>query len=174
MNFGAPRGDGGSLGTAPSVDNGIPGSFGTRELVNRMQLVLRQIDISSTGKFYIQLHLNPKINPAVASPEWENIGGTSLAQYAELNPLDEIEGGEVIFAFYSDNGVNQYRLDEVKEISNSILGGGYDTYTYATGANATGVFPDGPETLVISLKNISTGNSTKRADARISWTEAQA
>ena len=163
-----------ALRLAPSVDNGIPGSFGTRELVNRMQLVLRQIDISSTGKFYIQLHLNPKINPAAAAPVWEPIGGTSLAQYVELNPLDEIEGGEVIFAFYSDNGVNQYRLDEVKEISNSILGGGYDTYNYSTGADATGVFPDGPETLVISMKNISTGNSTKRADARISWTEAQA
>ena len=163
-----------ALRLAPSVDNGIPGSFGTRELVNRMQLVLRQIDISSTGKFYIQLHLNPKINPSVASPVWQSIGGTSLAQYVELNPLDEIEGGEVIFAFYSDNGVNQYRLDEVKEISNSILGGGYDTYNYSTGADATGVFPDGPETLVISMKNISTGAATKRADARISWTEAQA
>ena len=163
-----------ALRLAPSVDNGIPGEFGARELVNRMQLVLRQVDISSTGKFYVQLHLNPKINPNGASPVWENIGGTSLAQYTELDPLDEIEGGEVIFAFYSDNGVNQYRLDEVKEISNSILGGGYGTYTYSTGADATGVFPDGPETLVISLKNISTGNNTKRADARISWTEAQA
>ena len=163
-----------ALRVAPSVDNGIPGSFGSRELVNRMQLVLRQVDISSNGKFFVQLHLNPKINPSASSPTWINVGGTSLAQYAELNPLDQIEGGEVIFAFYADNGVNQYRLDEVKEIANSILGGGFDQYTYATGANPTGVFPDGPETLVISLKNISTGNQNKTADARISWTEAQA
>ena len=164
-----------ALRVAPSVDNGIPGEFGARELVNRMQLILRQVDISSNGKFYVQLHLNPKIDDGGAgAPTWENVGGTSLAQYAELGPDYKIRGGEVIFGFYSDNGVNQYRLDEVKEISNSILGGGYSSYQYTTGAAATGIFPDGPETLVISMKNISTGNSNKRADARISWTEAQA
>ena len=164
-----------ALRVAPSVDNGVAGDFGTRELVNRMQLILRQVDISSNGKFYVQLHLNPQIDDGGAgAPTWENVGGTSLAQYAELGPDYKIRDGEVIFGFYSDNGVNQYRLDEVKEISNSILGGGYSSYQYGTGDDPTGFFPDGPETLVISMKNISTGNSNKRADARISWTEAQA
>ena len=44
-----------AIRVAPSVDNGIPGSFGSRELINRMQLMLRQVDISSNGKFFIEL-----------------------------------------------------------------------------------------------------------------------
>ena len=51
-----------ALRVAPSVDNGIPDNYGTRELVNRMQLVLRQVDISSNGKFYVELVLNPNID----------------------------------------------------------------------------------------------------------------
>jgi hypothetical protein len=81
-------------------------------------------------------------------------------------------GGEVIFGFYSDNGVNQYSLDEVKELSNSILGGGSNNYETSTGANPTGIFPDGPEVLAIRATNIT--NSQKGIDARFSWKEAQA
>ena len=83
-----------ALRVAPSVDNGIPDNYGTRELVNRMQLLLRQVDISSNGKFYVELVLNPNID---TSANWVNVGGTSLAQFAALNPNAELIGGEVIF-----------------------------------------------------------------------------
>ena len=158
-----------ALRVAPSVDNGISGNFGTRELVNRMQLILSQVDISSNGKFFVELVLNPV--PDIQGI-WIPVGGTSIAQYAIMNTNTQLNGGEVIFGFYSDNGVNQYSLDEVKELSNSILGGGTNNYDTSTGANPTGIFPDGPEVLAIRATNIT--GSQKGIDARFSWKEAQA
>jgi len=162
-----------ALRVAPSVDNGIPGEFGSRELVNRMQLVLRGAEISASGPFYVELILNPTITIAA---NWLNVGGTSLAQYAVLNTNAELVGGEVIYGFYADAGVAAYDLTRVKEISNSILGGGTGQLSVASGSNPTGVFPDGPEVLAVQVTNIAggRGSNNRYADARFSWTEAQA
>ena len=162
-----------ALRVAPSVDNGIPGAFGSRELVNRMQLVLRGAEIAASGPFYVELILNPTITIAA---NWLNVGGTSLAQYAVLNTNSELIGGEVIYGFYADAGVAAYDLSRVKEISNSILGGGTGQLSVATGSNPTGVFPDGPEVLAVQVTNIAggRGSNNRYADARFSWTEAQA
>jgi hypothetical protein len=167
-----------AIRTAPSVDNGIPGQFGERELVNRMQLVLRTAEVSANGPFFVELVLNPNITNTVA---WEGVGGTSLAQYADLTQglgivNNELVGGEVIYGFYADNGVSDYDLGRVKEISNSILGGGGSSLTATTPPNPTGVFPDGPEVLGIQVTNIGGGRGSNRRaiDFRISWTEAQA
>jgi len=162
-----------AIRVSPSVDNGIPGDFGARELINRMQLVLRSSEIASTGKFFVELVLNPTITIAA---NWENVGGTSLAQYAVLDTNAELVGGEVIYGFYSDTGVAAYDLSRVKEISNSILGGGTGQLSVATGSNPTGVFPDGPEVLAVQVTNIAGGfgGGGRSADFRFSWTEAQA
>ena len=170
-----------AIRTSPSVDNGIPGSFGARELVNRMQLVLRSCEISTNGALFVELILNPNISDTVA---WQNVGGTSLAQFAELSSIvdgsgrinGELIGGEVIFGFYADTGVAAYDLGRVKELSNSILGGGFDNFTATTNPNPTGTFPDGPEVLAIQITNIAGGRGSNRraADIRVSWTEAQA
>jgi hypothetical protein len=158
-----------ALRVAPSVDNGISGNFGTRELINRMQLVLRQVDTSSNGKFFVELLLNPVPD---TSNTWLPVGGTSLAEYSVLDVDTVLSGGEVIYGFYSDNGVNAYDLSDVKEISNSILGGGGTSYSSSTSPNPTGIFPDGPEVLAVRVTNLT--GSTKNIDARFSWTEAQA
>ena len=158
-----------ALRVAPSVDNGIPGNFGSRELINRMQLLLRQVDISSNGKFFVELVLNPNIDTTAT---WQNVGGTSLAQFAVLANNSQLIGGEVVYAFYSDNGVNSYDLSAVKEISNCILGGGGTQLLATTPPNPTGVFPDGPEVLAVRARNLT--NNTKNIDARLSWQEAQA
>jgi hypothetical protein len=158
-----------ALRVAPSVDNSLIGNFATRELVNRMQLVLRAVDTSSNGKFFIEVLLNPIPS---ANNNWINVGGTSLAQYSILSTSTTLSGGEVIYGFYADNGVNSYDLSIVKEISNSILGGGGSSYANSTAPNPTGIFPDGPEVIVIRATNIDT--QSKNIDARISWTEAQA
>ena len=158
-----------AIRVAPSVDNGIPGSFGSRELINRMQLMLRQVDISSNGKFFIELILNPQVDTTAT---WLNVGGTSLAQFAILGNNSNISGGEVIYAFYSDNGVDDYDLREVKEISNCILGGGGDEFAAANAPDPTGIFPDGPEVLAVRVRNLT--NGSRAIDARLSWKEAQA
>jgi hypothetical protein len=161
---------------APSVDNGIIGSFGKRELVNRMQLILRSMDVLSEGQFFVELVLNPI--PTATVP-WLPVGGTSLAEYTNMNGQSNIDfiGGEVIYGFYaggSDGNAipESYSLSDVKEISNSILGGGTDNYEFTSAPNPSGIFPDGPEIVGIRVTNI--GSSAAKIDARISWTEAQA
>lgn len=154
---------------SPSVDNSIPDNFATRELVNRMQLILRAVDISSTGKFYVELVLNPRPD---ANNNWVNVGGTSLAQYSILSDSTDLLGGEVVYGFFADNGVNAYDLSTVKEISNSILGGGGTSYSVSSPPNPSGIFPDGPEVIAVRVTNISGAN--RSIDARLSWTEAQA
>jgi hypothetical protein len=134
-----------------------------------MQMVLRSIDCSSTGKFFIELILNgiPSVNNG-----WSKVGGTSLCEYAFLTNNPTFTGGEVIYGFYADTGVNTYDLSVVKEFSNCILGGGTDNYSNSVSPNPTGIFPDGPEVLAIRATNIAGGN--RNIDVRVSWTEAQA
>ena len=133
----------------------------------------RGAEIAASGPFYVELILNPTITIAA---NWLNVGGTSLAQYAVLNINSELVGGEVIYGFYADAGVAAYDLSRVKEISNSILGGGTGQLSVASGSNPTGVFPDGPEVLAVQVTNIAggRGSNNRYADARFSWTEAQA
>jgi hypothetical protein len=165
-----------ALRLSPSVDNGIIGNFSTRELVNRMQLVFRSMDVLSEGQFFVELLLNPI--PTI-STDWLAVGGTSLAQYSNFDGRSDVDfiGGEVIYGFYAGgsdgNAVPQsYSLSTVKEISNSILGGGTNNYATSTSPNPTGLYPDGPEVIGIRVTNI--GSSSAKIDARISWTEAQA
>jgi len=165
-----------ALRLAPSVDNGIIGNFGTRELVNRMQLVLRSMDVLSEGQFFVELVLNPIPTSTV---NWEPVGGTSLAQFSNMNGQSNVDfiGGEVIYGFYAGGATDaavpeSYSLSDVKEISNSILGGGTNNYENTTSPNPSGIFPDGPEVVGIRVTNI--GSSSAKIDARISWTEAQA
>jgi hypothetical protein len=168
-----------ALRVAPAIDNGIPGPYGTRELVNRMQLILRDCQIVANGVFFVELVLNPTVT---ISANWENVGGTSLAQYAVLNQNCELVNGDVIYAFYAGGGggfnagASTVPLNDVKEISNSILGGGGGTIVVASGANPTGIFPDGPEVLAVRVTNIAGGfgSSSRTADFKFSWTEAQA
>ena len=180
-----------ALRVAPSVDNGIISGFGARELVNRMQLILQGAEVSSNGSLFVEIILNPSIeaanDPSFTGIQWRDVGGTSLAQYARLTDIQhtsgqdtnldgKLVGGEVIFGFYAGDGVASYDLSQVKEISNSILGGGTANMNKIDGANPTGMFPDGPEVLAIQVTNIGGGKGSNRraADVRISWTEAQA
>jgi hypothetical protein len=165
------------LRLAPSVDNGVVGNFGRRELINRMQLVLRALDVLSEGQFFVELVLNPIPSGTFS---WQNIEGTSLAQYCTFGSSGsslQSDTGETIYGFYAggvdgDAVPQSYSLSAVKEISNCILGGGTDNYVASSAPNPTGVFPDGPETIVVVVTNI--GGFSAKIDARISWTEAQA
>jgi hypothetical protein len=97
------------------------------------------------------------------------IGAASLAQiidHASSSTGVAITlGGEQIFSFLADTGVNTYELNDVRDLGNSILGG--------DGSNRTPGFPNGPDVLVLSVRNLSSGTVSLRS-MRISWTEAQA
>jgi hypothetical protein len=152
------------------VDNGLAGLLGQREIINRMQLVLRTMGVYSTGtgmSFLITLRLNGRLSGGVFS----SVGGSSLAQIAFHTAGQTIIGGENVFGFFTNTpGVTSYDLDLVRDMGNSILGGG-NTNNVPTTVN--NVYPDGPDIITVCATNV-TAVTTNSINARINWTEAQA
>ena len=160
-----------SLRISPSVSNGITGlTLGIRELTNRMQLVLRQMDVFSNGQFLITCVLNGVVS--TGTPNWASVGGSSLCQYVFHTVGTTITGGETVFGFFlqqsgSSNGsVTQQDLSLVRDLGTSILSGG-------VAATGTGIYPDGPDVITIVAQNLS-GTTAGNMQGRLSWTEAQA
>lgn len=153
---------------APSVDNGTASAFGQRELINRMQLILRALDVTTTTanvSFLITAVLN---GVPVTAVNWTRpaVGTSSLAQIADYagSAAASITGGEVTGGFFI-NTTTSIDLSTVRDLGNSILGGGGAQTT-------TGIYPDGPDTLHIVCRNLTATSAS--VFARLSWTEAQA
>ena len=162
-----------SIRVSPSVDNGVSAAFGARELINRMQLTLRTLDITTTN-FSANLLVTAVLNGIPSSStNWTNAVGnvsgvinSSLSQIASYaGGSTTVSGGEVIAGFFVGSGANSIDLSRVRDLGNSILGGG------ATTSN-TQIYPDGPDTLTIVVANLS--GSSANVFGRLSWTEAQA
>jgi len=152
-----------SLRVSPSVDNGLTGVLGQKEIINRMQLVLRQMDTLTTGPYRIDVILNG--NPA--SGFWSSVGGSSLAQYSLHANATPIVGGESIFSFFTNTiGVTSQDLALVRDIGTSIMGGGQTNYANTL----TGKYPDGPDVITICATPLSLASNI---NTRLSWTEAQ-
>lgn len=156
-----------SIRLGPSVDNGSTGLLGVREIINRMQLTLRSMDCytSSAGSFRIELILNGRLSAGT----WTPVGGSSLAQVALHTNTTTITGGESVYGFFTNvNGATAMELNLVRDIGNSILGGGNSISVSSTPSN---VYPDGPDVItVVATPLVNNGV----INARISWTEAQA
>jgi hypothetical protein len=156
-----------SIRIAPTVDNGSIGLLGYREIMNRMQLTLRQMDAYTTGTaFRIELVLNGRPTQGV----WQNVGGSSLAQVAYHSGAGTILGGESVFGFFTNiAAATSQDLSQVRDIGTSILSGGTSTNVSTTVNN---VYPDGPDVLTLCATAVQ--SSSNQIFARISWTEAQA
>jgi len=163
-----------SIRVAPSIDNGVTAVFGARELINRMQLKLVALDVSvvgvTTGTLLVRAYLNGVPSTATtwtnAVGNVANIANSSLAQIADYSGGSAtVSGGEVTAGFFVGSGANSIDLKEVRDLGNSILGGG------GTTAN-TQIYPDGPDTLTIVATNLSA--AAANVAGRLSWTEAQA
>jgi hypothetical protein len=159
-----------SFRISPSVSNGIQGTaLGNRELVNRMQMVLRTMDVFTTGQYLIQLVLNGVVSSS--TPSWSPVGGSSLAQYVFHNAGTTIIGGETVFGFFlqqsggSSGSVTQQDLSLVRDLGTSVLSGG-------SAAPNLNIYPDGPDVITVMAQNI--GGTSSTIFGRVSWTEAQA
>jgi hypothetical protein len=162
-----------SIRVAPSIDNGISSNFGQRELINRMQLTLQSIAVSTStadAKFLVTAILNGVPTTATA---WENVvrgsnvlTNSSLSQIADYSETEDtiILGGEITGGFYSQ-GTSSIDLGTVRDLGNSVLGGG------TSFANAN-VYPDGPDVLSIVVTNLS--DTDIDVTGLLSWKEAQA
>jgi len=160
-----------SFRIAPSVSNGIAGNgLGIREIVNRMQMVLRQMDVFANSAVLVNLVLNGTVTPG--TPSWTSAGGSSLAQYINHPSGTTISGGENIFGFFLNTvggagfQTTQQELNLVRDMGTSILSGGNSNLSNVN------IYPDGPDMITVVATNI--GNVVANINSRMSWTEAQA
>jgi hypothetical protein len=165
-----------ALRIAPSVDNGTIGTLGAKEIINRSQLQLDSLGLYTTGTGYlINLVLNGFASGAMSGsfiPPIQQANGitSSLAQVAINTNAVTVTGGESVYAAYSsDTGNTTIDLSEVRDLGNSILGGGTSNTVPTSQA---GFYPDGPDILYIVATPLSSTSST--IQARLNWKEAQA
>jgi hypothetical protein len=157
-----------AIRVSPSADNGTSAGFGERELINRMQLVLRALDVTTTtasANLLITAVLNgvPSSARTWAKPYTVT---SSLAQVADYGgTTTTVSGGEVTGGFFVGTGANSIDLGAVRDLGNSVLGGGGTTTT-------AGIYPDGPDVVHVLVRNLGAASVT--VFARLSWTEAQA
>jgi hypothetical protein len=166
-----------AIRVAPSVDNGTVGTFGNKEVINRMQLQLVQLGLYSTGPLLVNLILNGTTTGTYSgsfiSPV-TNAGGattSSLSQVAvnTTNTVTVLGGESVSAAFTNTNGETTLDLSQVRDLGNSILGGGTSNTIPTT---LQGFYPDGPDILYVCVTPLTTSAVT--VYARLSWKEAQA
>jgi hypothetical protein len=157
---------------APSVSNGLVGTLGQQEIINRMQLQLVELGLITTAPCLINLVLNGLTAggtwTAFSSPTQAGTSSSSLAQVAQNTAAGAtISGGESVTALFS-NGVNVLDLSGVRDLGNSILGGGTSNTVPTTTAN---YYPDGPDILYVVVTGTGTAGTIL---ARLNWKEAQA
>jgi hypothetical protein len=172
-----------SIRASPSVDSGIPGILGQREIINRMQLKLYSTDVLTSGSVQMSLVLNGVVSnssPSIGNTSTfarvtgsTSYGTSSLSQIADHTGNCVISGGETIYGFFAVNsaGANNTSvvsqdLTKIRDLGNSIIGGG------ATNNVGTSIYPDGPDVVTLTATNI--GATSANVNVRLSWTEAQA
>jgi hypothetical protein len=152
---------------APSVSDTIPGLLGEREVLNRSQIKLQELEISNNATRNIEIAA--VLNPSnLGTITWSNANTTSVGSaqvfqpsFAQFNtsfatvPVD----GEILFRFLSTSGTSRFDLTKIKEVQNSIVGG-------------NNTYPDGPEVIAFIIQN--NNNQSATYDLSLKWIEAQA
>jgi hypothetical protein len=156
---------------APSVSNSQVGDLGSKDLLNRSQLLLNSISVSTyggastPGSIVVEGVLNPS---NFTSATWTALnltsagGQPSLAQVATSitwsTGTSAIPGEQVVAFSAIPNGDATQDLTSLKELTNSPFGG-------------VGAYPNGPDILAINVRIVS---GTANATILLRWAEAQA
>ena len=150
-----------SLRLSPSVSSGLTGKLGDRDIINRMQLRLKEIGISSTQLVDVKILLNPRLN----NLNFQSVDNPSLTQVVEHTAADTVSGGVQVYNFRGagasggSEGTTTVDVSTLFELSNSILGG-------------DSIYPDGPDILTIAVSRLTGSNTV--TSCKLSWSEAQA
>ena len=155
---------------APSVSNTIAGDLGDREVINRSELLLQKLEVTTDERCEIYGVLNPT-NIADDIFTFQNssqvtIGTTNTTQpsFSQYNYqfAGAPQNGELVFRLTTPGGGQKAAIDlsTIKSMNNSVIGG-------------RNTFPDGPDVLAIVGTNLSTVSSSV-TDVLLQWTEAQA
>jgi hypothetical protein len=143
-----------------------------------MQLVLRQLGVAtnqtvsgSAVNLLVRANLNGLPSGSVSVPWTNAVSGSitavnsSLAQIADYAGQNyQVIGGETTAGFFVD-GTGTSDLSLVRDLGNSILGGGGATSNIQ-------IYPDGPDILTFTAQNV--GLNAVNVFSRLGWTEAQA
>ena len=161
-----------SIRLAPSVDNNLTGSLGQREIINRMQLQLKQLGITLSHDCNVDLILNGEIS----NRNFSNVTTPSLSELVKHQAGDRVIGGTKIYSLRASGGsenasgkrlsaTSDFDISQINDLGNSILGG-------------DGTFPNGPDILTIAIVPIDTSDinadTPLAVSSRITWTESQA
>jgi hypothetical protein len=180
---------------APSASNGLTGDLGVKELLNRAQLLLQNIDVTvgnvrvavasgdTPGLGRVQVGANASIivqgilNPSNYndSETWTTLNATATGNQPSFTQIassptfstgTSAAAGEKIFEFIASPGqLNQLDLTSIKELTQSAVGG-------------RGTFPNGSDTLYINMAVYPTDSTGDRwmgnVSATLRWNEAQA
>jgi len=150
-----------SIRLSPSVSSGLTGKLGDRDVLNRMQLRMKEVAIQTTQLVEVKILINPRLN----NLNFTSVASPALTQIIQHTANDTVSGGVQIYNFRAAGGAGGVEdstsvdISDLFELSNSILGG-------------DSVFPDGPDILTIAVARL-TGNNTLTS-AKLTWTEAQA
>jgi hypothetical protein len=150
-----------SIRLSPSVSSGLTGKLGDRDVINRMQLRLKEISVSTNQLVEVKILLNSRLN----NLGFTGVDAPSLTQIVEHTASDTVSGGVQVYNFLASAGsassdsTTTVDVSTLFELSNSILGG-------------DSIFPDGPDILTIAVSRL-TGSPTLSA-VKLSWSEAQA
>jgi hypothetical protein len=150
-----------SVRLAPSVDSSLTGAVGEREIINRMQLTLKQAGITANQDISVFLILNS----LPSRMAFEKVQQPSLSELIEHVSGDTLLDGTTILATKASAGSSEIDLGPLLEMGNSILGG-------------DGIYPAGPDLLTIAVQPATTqgvsATSPFTVSAKISWSESQA
>ena len=150
-----------SVRLAASVDSSLTGVVGEREIINRMQLTLKQAGVTANQDIEVFLILNSQ----PSNMDFKKVTAPSLSELIEHKSSDSLESGTVVYALKASAGSSEIDLSELLELGNSILGG-------------DSIFPAGPDLLTIAVQpqNTSDISSDKpfNVSGKVSWSESQA
>ena len=161
-----------SIRLAPSVDNNLTGSVGERDIINRMQLQLKQLGITLSHDCNVSLILNGDLS----NINYEDVDSPSLSELVKHVPGDKVIGGTTIYSLRASGGdenaagkrlssTSEFDLSQITDLGNSILGGDE-------------AFPNGPDILTIAIIPVDTNEidfgTPLTVSSRITWTESQA
>lgn len=150
-----------SIRLAPSVDSSLTGAVGEREIINRMQMALKEAGVTTNQDVEIFLILNALPNRLVFS----KVDSPSLSEIIKHKAGDTLLGGTTVYSLKQSAGSISIDLNNLIELGNSILGG-------------DGVFPAGPDFLTLAVQPQDTTNTNGAnpffVSGKLSWSESQA
>jgi hypothetical protein len=185
---------------APSVSNQIPGDLGSRDLVNRAQLILQNMLVNFSGnnvaqttgaRYLVEGILNPN-NISTTATTWGYLYNSTYN--TRTNPSAGIQPSYTQVAFGNITGVAN-QTGQINFTSNTYATGGERLFAIPVNYTNSGqldlsmvkqlgnsgipgynIYPDGPELLAINITAVvpTAPGINVTGELQIQWNESQA